>query len=82
MQALPWAWKITSLDTVALRVMILPLPLSTDAVNGIPSPMQNPILGTLTVRDIGGEAQHRQQLNWNHQCWYVDVNSVDDLDNY
>ena len=80
MQALPWAWKITSLDTVALRVMILPLPLSTDAVNGIPSPMQN--LGTLTVRDIGGEAQHRQQLNWTHQCWYVDVNSVDDLDNY
>ena len=62
MQALPWAWTVTTLYTVALKVMILPLPLSTDAVNGIPSPIQNPIRGTLTVRDIEGEAQHRQQV--------------------
>ena len=62
MRVLPWAWKVTTLDTVALKVMILPLPLSSDAVNGIPSPIQNPVRGTLTVRDIGGEAQHRQQM--------------------
>ena len=68
---------------VALKVMILELPLSSDAVNGIPAPMQNPVRGTLTVRDMRGEAQHRQQMVFSsssQQSWYVDVNSVDDLD--
>ena len=53
---------LSSVPRIALSEIALPLLFSSDAVNGIRSPMQNPVRGTLAVKDIGGEAQHRQPM--------------------